>query len=236
MDAASVAAVLQGRQAVYALLARVWADALDVETATILGSSDWKTVLALFEEDGAESLTEQWRAVAAAVDRWGVADIERAFNWCFMGVGTRVAPWESVYVTGERLVFQPSTLAVREAYAEWGLAAKKRGSEPDDHIATECDFMAKLAQKAADAFRDGDGAGCKKALAASWVFLSDHLAGFAVQFARSLVQACEEVAGAGAGNTENAECSFALYGELSQFSCAFFEYDEKLIDKLVGVV
>lgn len=30
--------------------------------------------------------------------------------------------------------------------------------------------------------------------------------------------------------------SFALYGELSQFSYVFFEYDEKLIDKLVGVV
>ncbi|MEC4183542.1 molecular chaperone TorD family protein [Adlercreutzia sp. R21] len=236
MDSASVAAALQGRQAVYTLLARAWADALDADAASVLGSSDWETVLALFEEDGGQSPVGQWRAVAAAIDRWGVADAERAFNWCFMGVGTRVAPWESVYVTGERLVFQPSTLAVREAYAAWGLAARKKGSEPDDHIATECDFMAKMAQRAAGAFSDGDDVGCKKALVASRAFLSDHLASFAVELGRSLAQACEEAVEAGVGSAEVVECALALYGELSRFSAAFFECDGKLIDELIGAL
>lgn len=70
----------------------------------------------------------------------------------FIGIGTRVAPWESVYVSPDRLVFQASTLAVRDAYGAAGFVAKNKGAEPDDHIATECDFMAKLAAQAAEAF------------------------------------------------------------------------------------
>ena len=56
-------------------------------------------------------------------------------------------PWESMYVSHRRLLFQKSTLEVREAYREFGYELQERGKVPDDHLSLECAFMAKMAEK-----------------------------------------------------------------------------------------
>lgn len=224
-------AFLDGRLAVYTLLARVWAEPLDTEAQAILTSSRWEEVLAPFDEAADSALVPLWREVAHVAARLGTEGCVRAFNWCFMGIGTRVAPWESVYATGERLVMQPSTLAVREAYASAGFTARNKGSEPDDHVATECDFMAKMAERAADAASVGDKAACAGVLRVSRLFLRDHLAAHADGFADAFAEAAEK--GADDGASEVIGGAVALYGSAARFAAAFYRVDEALLTEML---
>lgn len=61
-------------------------------------------------------------------------------------------PWESMYTSHRRLLFQKSTLEVRESYREFGYKLQEQGKVPDDHISLECAFMAQMAQRTADSF------------------------------------------------------------------------------------
>lgn len=231
----AVAALLGGRAAVYALLARLWAEPLDEAALQTLETAEWDEVLALFDNEDA-ALSRGRSTVASAAQLQGLAEAQRAFNWCFIGIGTRVAPWESVHVGTDRLIMQPSTLEVREAYARAGFAARNKGAEPDDHVATECDFMAKLAARAQASFRAEDAAACEEALTASREFLKDHLARWADDFAAAF---SEEVAKAAAeGPSPLADQAGVLYGAVAAFARDFYQADLALLDELVsaGVV
>jgi len=93
----------------------------------------------------------------------------------FVGVGTPVAaPWESVYFTEERTIFQKQTLQVREWYRKFGLQSGKLYKEPDDHIALELSFIAHLASLGLKALENKDDAGLEKSLQAQRQFLHDH--------------------------------------------------------------
>lgn len=235
IDRGTVAALLGARQALYALLARCWDAPLDEAALSLVRSSDLETLCRLMGNgaDGDVASLDDVRAkLVAEIEARGLDDVERAFNWCFIGIGTRVAPWESVYASPDRLVFQASTLAVREAYRAAGFVAKNKGSEPDDHIATECDFMAKLAVQAAVAFAAQDEGGCRRALRSSQSFLRDHLGAFAEEFAKSFAEATSKVQ----EDTDSvAACALAFYGALAQFSRAFFKADSALLEELTAL-
>lgn len=66
-----------------------------------------------------------------------------------------VPPWESVHRSVEGLVFERETLQVRAAYRRFGLRAERMGTEPDDHVAIECAFLAHLCVAALDAVDAG---------------------------------------------------------------------------------
>lgn len=74
-----------------------------------------------------------------------LAALRQDYTALFIGPGHLPAPpWESVYLTAERLTFGPQTLAVRAFYQKYGLALEKLNAEPDDHFGLELEFMAKL--------------------------------------------------------------------------------------------
>lgn len=102
----------------------------------------------------------------------------------FVGPGRLLAaPYESVHVGEEKLLFDEATIRVREAYAAFGLAAPRLNREPDDHVGLELEFMATLARGAVD---DPEQAG--RYLTALAEFLTDHVGvwvpGFAMLVAR----------------------------------------------------
>lgn len=77
--------------------------------------------------------------------------IRHDFNALFVGPERmKAAPYESVHLSQENLVFEQQTFVVRAAYAEFDLAAPKLNQEPDDHIGLELAFLSALAQKALD--------------------------------------------------------------------------------------
>ena len=86
-----------------------------------------------------------------------------------------VAPWESVYFSEERLVFQEQTMDVRAWYRRFGLEVINLKKEPDDHIGLELIFVAHLARLGLAALEAGAAAEFEQLLAAQRDFLAKHL-------------------------------------------------------------
>lgn len=79
----------------------------------------------------------------------GLERLRWDFTRMFVGPAKLVAPpWESVYLSGERLLFQPETLTVRQAYLKYGLLPESFLREADDHLALELEFMGHLSRLA----------------------------------------------------------------------------------------
>lgn len=93
---------------------------------------------------------------AAVCDLLAAADDEAAldelchelledYTYLFRMVGqSRTSPYESVYRTDDHTLFGPTTLEVREAYRRHGFELATDHNEPDDHIALELEFLARL--------------------------------------------------------------------------------------------
>lgn len=84
-------------------------------------------------------------------------------------------PWESVYRGKEGMLFQPSTLTVRNIYKRYGMIPQGYPRVADDSLALEMAFMAELANRAVKALADGDDAALKENLSGSYDFLKVHL-------------------------------------------------------------
>ncbi len=59
-----------------------------------------------------------------------------------VGIGDPLAaPWESVYQSSERSIFQASTLDVRRWFHNYGIRYEHEYTEPDDHIGVMLEFI-----------------------------------------------------------------------------------------------
>lgn len=103
-------------------------------------------------------------------------DLRWDYTRLFIGPGQVLAPpWESVYRSRDRVLFDQATLDVRQAYARFGLQAPRLNHEPDDHLGLELAFMFHLCHLGAQAAQDHDGAALEVILAAQRDFLGQHL-------------------------------------------------------------
>ena len=156
------------RAFIYQYLWRIFSDAPD-ETLikTTLGTAREQFEL-FFDADSPEmkefaALCVELQA-ALAFDAKATS-LANDYTRLFIGPGKLPAsPWESVYVCGEELIFQQSTLDVRAAYHAAGFTAAGYPHVPDDHIATELAFMAALCNEAGACASSGDIPGAKVAL------------------------------------------------------------------------
>lgn len=83
-------------------------------------------------------------------------------------------PWESVYFSDKRMLFQEQTRQVRDWYARFGLQIEHLNQEPDDHIGLELLFISHLASSALQAL-DEDAQLYEGLLQAQRDFLTEHL-------------------------------------------------------------
>lgn len=103
-------------------------------------------------------------------------DLRWDYTRLFIGPGPVLAPpWESVYRSRDRLLFDAATLDVRQAYAHFGLQAPRLNHEPDDHLGLELAFMFHLCDLGVQAAHDSNPAQLTTALAAQRDFLGQHL-------------------------------------------------------------
>lgn len=84
-------------------------------------------------------------------------------------------PWESVYVGESGMLFQESTLKVRECYRRFGLLPEEYRRVPDDSLALELGFLAELAGRSLDAFDRKDADTLSETLDGAYRFLNEHL-------------------------------------------------------------
>lgn len=78
-------------------------------------------------------------------------EVSSEYTRLFVGGLAVPAPmWESVYFNKDRMVFQHQTFEVRAMYARYGLEVDALAHEPDDHLAYELLFVARLFALAAE--------------------------------------------------------------------------------------
>lgn len=105
-----------------------------------------------------------------------------------VGPGALAAlPWESPYIAKEPLLFQESTLEVREAYRGQGLRARKYKTVPDDHVALMCDYLAHLGRWAQEALDGRDVEDARSLMAASFQFETEHMLNWLPEYAEKAV-------------------------------------------------
>jgi TorA maturation chaperone TorD len=97
------------------------------------------------------------------------------FNRLFIGPNKVLAPpWESVYFSSDRQMFQIQTLEVRNWYARFGLEIVNLNKEPDDHLGLELEFIAHLAHLALEAQTNGNEEQFTQTLEALRQFMKQH--------------------------------------------------------------
>lgn len=110
------------------------------------------------------------------LDEEAFKDISADYTRLMVGVGKVLAPpWESVYFSEDRLVFQEQTLAVRNWYRRFGLELENLHKEPDDHIGLELSFIAYLAELQVKALEEQDVKKYELLNDAKRQFIEEHL-------------------------------------------------------------
>ena len=122
------------------------------------------------------TLLQAW--TAAHPSGLSEADFDRLrtdYNNLFVGPHKVLAPpWESVYFSSDRQMFQKETLDVRMWYARFGLEIVNLNREPDDHLGLELEFIAHLLKQSLDALDRNDGAESERLHAALREFMIAH--------------------------------------------------------------
>lgn len=86
-----------------------------------------------------------------------------------------LAPWESVYLSKDHLLFQEQVLEVRNWYRTFDLEILNLHKEPDDHIGLELAFVAHLANLAVQAIEHKNQDELNRILDAKRRFLTEHV-------------------------------------------------------------
>jgi len=169
--------------AAYGFLSRLFLAPADAELCARLAEPGLLDEWPLESDD---ATTEGLRLLGSAVGAGGAepsADptaLHRDYQALFVGPGHLLAtPYESVYRTVDRLLFDEPTLQVRATYRAFGLEAPRLHREPDDHLGLELHFLSVLCLRGLDALAQDDGPMLDSIFAAHSAFLTDHLLAWA---------------------------------------------------------
>lgn len=217
LDGPELIEVLQVREVAYSLLARLFGEEPDPDFLRELHRRQvFMTFLYADENPEVREGTQRVAAHLAELETLGEDGFE-ALRWdytrLFIGPDRLPAPpWESAYLTEERLLFQEPTLEVRRAYRKYGLLPRNFPHEADDHISFELEFMARLCRLAHE-----NKAGQDEVLADQAAFLCKHLQRWAPAYARDL----------------EAHASTGFYRGAASLLRGFLEADAAFMDRLM---
>ncbi|MBI2252308.1 MAG: molecular chaperone TorD family protein [Armatimonadetes bacterium] len=114
-------------------------------------------------------------------------ELKEDYNRLFIGPNKLLAPpWESVYRSSERLVFQSAALEVREYYLKMNLVHPEILVSPDDHISLELEFMSFLCNKALEFLEKDNLKEAEKYLEIEKSFLEEHLLKWIFDFTKDI--------------------------------------------------
>lgn len=131
----------------------------------------------------------------------------------------KAPPWECVYLTNERVLFQEATLKVREAYRSENMLPTQYPHVSDDHIAIELDFMVKLSAKCQAAFEAGEAGEYRRLLETQRGFLKEHLLVWVERYADDLAE----------------DAPGSLYACVGKLCAAFLPLDFELAGELLAL-
>jgi len=215
-------AVLEARGFAYGLLAQAFLSEPSPALIQSLAESDAASLFPYAEQPG---LIQQGVADVAAyladpgsATREGYDRLLWDYTRMFIGPAKLPAPpYESAYRSADRLLFQAETVGVRQAYREYGLSYAKVGSEPDDHIGLELQFLCETCRLAAERGAEGDVAGLEQVLRDQRRFLDEHLLQWAGDFAGDVA----------------ASAQVGFYRGVAHLLAGFLPVDRRLLDELL---
>jgi TorA maturation chaperone TorD len=89
--------------------------------------------------------------LASFCEHWTPAQLEALtldYTRLFLGLDrTLAAPYESVFLSDDHLMFERQTLEVRALYEQYDLQVPKKHQIPDDHLSYELQFVAGLCDR-----------------------------------------------------------------------------------------
>ena len=181
---------LEGRHCLYAGLSRLFFEVPDETLFATLSSGAMLSTCVMLDDgmrEGADDASRAWDRFACAAEGMRVETAVGEFTRLFVGPGKLpVPPWESVFVTGERLLFQRSTLEVREAFQREGVVAQGAPHVAEDSLATELGFMVVLAERSCRAAEQDDVEELQRLLRVQTEFLEVHLLRWIERFAEQM--------------------------------------------------
>lgn len=114
-------------------------------------------------------------------------------------------------------MMQEAYAQVRTLYHAARFAKDPGFPEPEDHLAVELAFMARLCEQAVEALRVGDEPAAEAALAGQRAFVQDHLLNWVSPFARDMRASAES----------------GFYAHLAAFTEAYLTADAEALDEVV---
>ena len=176
----AVELLLANRLFLYSLMHKLFGREPDEELLNILTEEHTGEAFALLSEEE-KDIMDRTAAFLKEIreEKQNPAFLEEAkdeYTRLFIGPVSLVAPpWESVYGQKDAMLFQESTLEVRNTYRQFGLLPEGYPHVADDSLALELHFMALLAQRGLDAFYAGKYDDLAADLSGSADFLKKHL-------------------------------------------------------------
>ncbi|HZK85305.1 MAG TPA: molecular chaperone TorD family protein [Desulfosporosinus sp.] len=143
-----------------------------------------------------------------------ITQLKEDFNTLFVGPNKLPAPpWESVYRTEEKLVFDAITLDVREFYRRHGLEFVKINVQPDDHFGVELEFMAELIRRQRKNLELVQYEEARQLADEQLAFLREHLIKWASKFTQAVMS--------------NAQTEY--YQGIARIASAYIKWDFELL-------
>ena len=176
----AVELLLSNRLFLYSLMHKLFGREPDEELLNILTDEHTGEAFGLLSEEE-KDIMDRTAVFLGEIreEKQNMAFLEEAkdeYTRLFIGPMSLVAPpWESVYGQKDAMLFQESTLEVRNTYRQYGLIPEGYPHVADDSLALELHFMALLAQRGLDAFYAGKNDDLTADLTGSSDFLKKHL-------------------------------------------------------------
>uniref|UniRef100_UPI0022DEEC5C TorD/DmsD family molecular chaperone n=1 Tax=Eggerthella sinensis TaxID=242230 RepID=UPI0022DEEC5C len=154
--AANLIGFCENRSRVYALLSRCFEKELDAAFAQQLAACDAYS----FDDPALDAAFSALRSDVADLDERALEQLAVVFDRVFFGMGPRTAqkafPYESVYTSEGGLMMQDAYADVLHVYRAARFEKNSGFTEPEDHLAVELAFVARLGERAADELRAND--------------------------------------------------------------------------------
>jgi TorA maturation chaperone TorD len=139
------------------------------------------------ETNAGLQLLREWQQEYVADRPAGLLELRKEHTRLLTGSGDLpLSPWESVYFSEDRMLFDERTLEVRRWYRRFGLEPINVRREPDDHIGLELSFMAHLAQLGLEALESGNQTYFEETIAAQRLFAQQHLFAWVPRWCRQM--------------------------------------------------
>lgn len=179
--------LLANRTYLYRLLQSCFGNEPTLQAFKILSSVHTKTALSLLSMEKTFAHIQDFKKEVTLNSEESIEKAASEYTRLFIGpMKLPAPPWESVYVTKERLIFQEITLQVRQCYLKYNFLPVRYHSEADDHLALELDFMYNLSTLIETAYQEGNLNKTHEILKDQKTFLDEHLLAWAPLFVSHL--------------------------------------------------